>query len=130
VPFTLPPVGTRGRPFRDFEDSPDRGDSQSKFIREEEKCRDCELGRNDSVLNIDERPAHVCQICGRARVNSYEKSLQQAGVVANREVASNEVVMVGFITAISAAHPNVSCFSDGYAYQKCRRNAAQVFRDL
>ena len=43
MPRTLPPVGTRGRPLRDLQDSPALGASQSRVLGVDEKARDdCE----------------------------------------------------------------------------------------
>lgn len=64
VPRVLPPVGTRGRPLRDLEDSPALGESQSRLRGVEEKFRVAggdRVGADVSVRasRADRRPENI-----------------------------------------------------------------------
>lgn len=58
----LPPVGTRGRPLRDLQDSPALGASQSRVLGVEEKAREaCEgVGAMVRERSADVRPGMIC----------------------------------------------------------------------
>jgi hypothetical protein len=58
---------------------------------------------------MDERPAHISQICSRAHVNTCKKSLQQTGFVLNREELITAFVIFILVAAI---------FCDGSEYER------------